>query len=140
MEYDLDYDQPSKEETDNNSKGVDISQILKKYSNVIASKPEPKAEQAGLKIDLKSNTHNMQNSAVKVDNKFTVEQEHLPAEIVNNVKKQYKTKTFPCDKCEKQYSTNWSLKQHYLKPTGEKPHKCEMCGELFALKKELNKH
>jgi len=152
MEYDLedsdfiddeddyvtyDYDQPSKEETetDNYSKGVDISQILRKYSNVIASKPEP--EQAGLKINLKVNTH-MRNSAVKVDNNFTVEQEHLDT----NVKKQIqnKTKTFPCDKCEKQYSTNWSLKQHYLKHTGEKPHKCEMCGESFALKKDLNKH
>merc|ERR1719508_184370 len=139
MEYDLedsdfiddeddyvtyDYDQPSKEETetDNNSKGVDISQILKKYSNVIASKPEPEAEQARLKINF--------------------EQEHHPAEIVTNVKRQVqnKTKSFPCDKCEKQYSTNWSLKQHYLKHTGEKPHKCEMCGELFALKKDLNKH
>jgi len=139
MEYDLedsdfiddeddyvtyDYDQPSKEETetDNNSKGVDISQILKKYSNVIASKPESEAEQARLKINF--------------------EQEHLPAEIVTNVKKQVqnKAKSFPCDKCEKQYSTNWSLKQHYLKHTGEKPHKCEMCGELFALKKDLNKH
>ena len=155
MEYDLedsdfiddeddyvtyDYDQPSKEETetDNNSKCVDISQILKKYSNVIASKPEPKAEQAGLKIDLKSNTHIL-NSAVKVNNKFTVEQENLSAEIVKK-QLQNKTKTFPCDKCEKQYSTNWSLKQHYLKHTGEKPHKCEMCGELFALKKDLNKH
>eukprot|EP00092_Neocalanus_flemingeri_P020965 GFUD01022716.1.p1 GENE.GFUD01022716.1~~GFUD01022716.1.p1 ORF type:complete len:322 (+),score=81.52 GFUD01022716.1:38-1003(+) len=156
---------PTKTET-NLENSIDINQILQRYSNVIANKPEHNVEQAGDKntqsSSVKAKTNKQDNPsavmakpgsnldikqekpAVEITmnvNSFALEQETLLSDIATETKKQAKPKTFTCDKCEKQYASNWSLKQHNLTShTGEKPYKCDECGKQFAVKQYLNQH
>ncbi|KAK7099423.1 hypothetical protein V1264_003565 [Littorina saxatilis] len=45
-----------------------------------------------------------------------------------------------CSICERAFSTKFSLKQHIIIHTGEKPFVCEVCGEPFARKENLTCH
>eukprot|EP00092_Neocalanus_flemingeri_P096364 GFUD01122669.1.p1 GENE.GFUD01122669.1~~GFUD01122669.1.p1 ORF type:complete len:318 (-),score=67.33 GFUD01122669.1:126-1079(-) len=140
---------PPKPET-NPENSIDINQILQRYSKVITNKSEPNVEQrvgtqtqaplAKAVTDITVNQENPSEEIAKSVNIFTIKQETPVLEIATNSKKQTKTKDFTCDVCEKQYASNYSLKQHHLLHTGEKPHKCEQCVASFARKGYLTKH
>eukprot|EP00092_Neocalanus_flemingeri_P030625 GFUD01033253.1.p1 GENE.GFUD01033253.1~~GFUD01033253.1.p1 ORF type:complete len:325 (-),score=69.86 GFUD01033253.1:50-1024(-) len=140
---------PPKQEA-NPENSIDINQILQRYSKVITNKSEHNVEQgAGTQTqvplvkavpDITVKQENPSVEIAKSVNNFTIKQETPLLEIATNSKKQTKTKDFVCDVCEKQYASNYSLKQHHLLHTGEKPHKCEQCGTSFARKGYLTKH
>ncbi|CAO1413813.1 unnamed protein product [Diamesa serratosioi] len=50
------------------------------------------------------------------------------------------TKSWPCDVCEKMFTTKYFLKKHKRLHTGEMPYKCDICAKLFHFQQSYHKH
>jgi len=108
---------------------TDISQILNRYRNVLDTKEVIKEE-----TEIEGSIKQVSTVAEEID---YVDRQDEDAE---NFKNPATIKSFPCESCDKIYKSSKSLKHHNLLHTGEKPHKCEECGESFRLKPQLSKH
>ena len=60
---------------------------------------------------------------------------------IESVHEQIKNFSCPHDGCDLKFYRERTMKKHFmLKHSSERPHKCEICGEAFAIKEKLQTH
>ncbi|GFT26974.1 zinc finger protein 236 [Nephila pilipes] len=69
----------------------------------------------------------------------TTEKKNEKSKTSGNKKKNSR-KTFTCLQCNKNFKKSSYLNQHILTHTGEKPFRCQLCGEMFTQAKSLTQH
>jgi len=135
-DYDYDFMEDENDYVDSDS--LDINQILKRYSNVIHTSEHEIEEAIVKKVEVNCEKDKITVSTGKEETSFVEKDDKQTTEPTEN--KPAKNKRFTCDKCNRNFTQNKSLKEHDLLHTGEKPHKCNQCEECFRLKSQMNKH